>query len=118
MPGFYQRNTWGIDPQNDVFYHAARAGGERNIGIDLGAHQVQGVPRRVRKMLSRVTLFHLRNDTADMKYLNDIGITDEASPKGDYVFKQWRVQPGGTLSVPVTGMLELPQSYLSQLAPT
>lgn len=69
-------------------------------------------------MLSRVTLFHLRNDAADMKYLNDIGIMDERSPKGDYVFKQWCVKPGGVLSAPFTGTLVLPDSYLRQLATT
>lgn len=115
---FYGQNTWSIDAKNDVLARAARAGGERTIGIDLGAHQVQGLPRTVRKMLSRVTLFHLRNDDADMKYLHDIGIRDDRSPEGNYIFKQWTIQPGGTLSKPVIATLNLPDSYLKQLAPT
>jgi hypothetical protein len=114
---FYQRNTWGIDPKNDVFYRAARAGGERNIGIDLGVHRVHGVPPLILHMLSRVTLFHLRTDS-DMKYLRDIGIKDAESPAGNYVFRQYRVQPGGKISDPITGTLKLPDSYLSQLSAT
>jgi hypothetical protein len=114
---FYQRNTWGIDPKNDVFYRVARAGGERNIGLDMGAHQVSGVPPLILKMLSRATLFHLRTDR-DMKYLQDIGIRDAESPEGNYVFRQYRVQPGGVVSDPITGSLELPESYLAQLSTT
>lgn len=117
MPGFYQRNTWGIDPKNDVFYRAARAGGERNIGIDLGAHRVHGLPPLILHMLSRITLFHLRTDS-DMRYLQDVGIPEAESPAGNYVFRQYRIQPGGTVSEPITGKLELPESYLSQLAAT
>lgn len=117
MPGFYQRNTWGIDPKNDVFYRVARAGGERNIGLDLGAHQVYGMPPLILKMLSRITLFHLRTDK-DMRYLQDIGVPEAESPNGNYVFRQYRIEPGGTVSSPVTGRLVLPGSYLSQLAPT
>jgi hypothetical protein len=117
MPGFYQRNTWGIDPKNDVFYRVARAGGERNIGLDIGAHQVYGVPPLILKMLSRVTLFHLRTDK-DMRYLQDIGIRDAESPEGNYVFRQYQVQPGGTVSSAVTGTLDLPEFYLSQLSTT
>lgn len=117
MPGFYQRNSWGIDPKNDTFYRIARAGGERNIGLDMGAHQVSGVPPLILKMLSRATLFHLRTD-ADMKYLQAIGIKDAESPDGNYVFKQYTVEPGGTVSNAVTGTLELPDSYLAQLSAT
>lgn len=118
MPGFYSRNTWGIDPKNDVFYRAARAGGERNIGIDLGAHRVHGLPPLILNMLNRVTLFHLVSD-ADMKYLREsVGIKDAASPDGNYVFRQWTREPGGTVSQPFTGRLELPEDYLSQLSPT
>jgi hypothetical protein len=114
---FYQRNTWGIDPKNDVFYRIARAGGERNIGLGLGAHQVFGLPPLVLKMFSRVTLFHLRADS-DMKYLQSIGIPDAKSPEGNYNFRQYHVQPGGTVSEAITGHLVLPEWYLAQLAKT
>lgn len=114
---FYQRNSWSISPTNDPFYRTARAGGERNIGLMLGAHQVAGIPPLMLKMASRYTLFHLR-DEKDMKKLNEVGIPDALSPSGDYVFKQWKVAPGGTISEPVTARLELPQSYLNQLAET
>jgi hypothetical protein len=114
---FYQRNTWGIDPKNDVFYRIARAGGERNIGIDLGAHQVYGMPPLILKMLSRITLFHLRTD-ADMRYLQAIGVPEATSPNGNYVFRQYRIQPGGVVSQPYTGTLELPDWYLAQLSET
>jgi hypothetical protein len=53
-----------------------------------------------------------------MKYLNDIGIKDQSSPRGNYVFRQWRVEPGGTMSEPFTGTLMLPESYLKQQAAT
>lgn len=115
---FYQRNSWGIDPKNDVFYRAARAGGERGVGIELLAHQVSGIPPLIIKMASRVTLFHLRSDL-DMRHLQvHFGIKDAESPKGDYVFRQWTVQPGGKVSPPFTGRVSLPDSYLSQLART
>lgn len=117
MPGFYQRTTWGIDPKNDVFYRTARAGAERNIGLDLGAHRVHGLPPLILHMLSRVTIFHLRTDS-DMRYLREIGIKDAESPEGNYIFRQYRVQPGGTVSDPFTGTLILPDSYLAQLSTT
>jgi hypothetical protein len=118
MPGFYQRNTWGIDPKNDVYYRAARAGGERNIGIDLRAHRIHGMPPLILNMLSRVTLFHLVSDS-DMRYLREsVGILDAESPKGNYVFRQWTREPGGTVSRPTTGRLILPDHYLAQLSPT
>ena len=111
MPGFYQRNTFGIDPRNDVFYRAARAGGERGIGIDLGAHRVHGLPPLILQMASRVNLFHLRTD-ADMRYLREIGIKDATSPEGNWVFRQYQIQPGGTVSRPFTGRLHLPDWYM------
>jgi hypothetical protein len=114
---FYQRNTWGIDARNDVLYRAARAGGERNIGIELGAHRVQGIPILILNMSSRVTLFHLKEEE-DMKYLRRAGIYEETSPDGDYVFKQWQTRPGGTTSSPFTGKVTYPDSYLKQLATT
>jgi hypothetical protein len=114
---FYQRNSWGISPANDVFYRTARAGGERNIGLMLDAHQVSGIPPLILKMASRFTLFHLRDDK-DMKRLHEVGIPDELSPRGEYIFKQWTIQPGGTTSPPIEATLELPQSYLNQLAET
>jgi len=53
-----------------------------------------------------------------MKYLREIGIPDAKSPDGDYIFRQYRIQPGGTVSKPVTGKLALPEWYLSQLSDT
>jgi hypothetical protein len=53
-----------------------------------------------------------------MKYLREIGIKDAESPEGDYVFRQYKVQPGGTVSKPFTGKLVLPEWYKSQLAET
>jgi hypothetical protein len=114
---FYQRNSWSISPTNDPFYRTARAGGERNIGLMLGAHQVAGIPPLILKMASRYTLFHLR-DEKDMKRLHEVGIPDELSPVGNYVFKQWMVEPGGTISEPITATLDLPEEYLNQLADT
>jgi hypothetical protein len=115
---FYQRNSWGITPTRDVFYRTARAGGERNIGLMLGAHQVSGIPPLILKMANRFTLFHLR-DERDMKRLWEIGIPQtEASPDGNYVFKQFYVEPGGTIGAPITAKLDLPEAYLSQLAET
>ncbi len=114
---FYQRNSWSISPTNDPFYRTARAGGERNIGLMLGAHQVAGIPPLILKMASRYTLFHLR-DEKDMKKLNEVGIPDDLSPEGNYVFKQWMVEPGGTISDPITAKLDLPQEYLNQLSQT
>jgi hypothetical protein len=117
MPGFYQRNTWGIDAKNDPFYRAARTGGERNVGIELGS-QSPHMPPLILKSLSRATLFHLVSD-ADMKHLREhMGIKDAESPKGNYVFRQWVREPGGTISQPFTGRLNLPESYLSQLSDT
>jgi hypothetical protein len=66
-------------------------------------------------MFSRVTLFHLTEDK-DMKYLNQNGIPDAESPSGNYIYRQWTKEPGGTVSAPFTGTLELPESYLNQLA--
>jgi hypothetical protein len=112
---FYGRNTWSLSNKNDVFYLAARSGGERNIGESLGSQRVFGLPILIRNMFSRVTLFHLTEDK-DMKYLNGNGIPDAASPSGNYVFRQWTKQPGGTVSSPYDGTLDLPDSYLQQLA--
>ena len=114
---FYQRNTWGIDAKNDVLYRAARAGGERNIGIELGAHRVHGLPPLILNMANRVTLFHLKDDS-DMRHLRTAGIKDQESPTGDYVFRQWTTRPGGMVSKPFTGRMTYPQSYLDQLAAT
>lgn len=114
---FYQRNSWGIDPKNDVFYRIARAGGERSIGFEGWAHQIAGVPPLLIKMASRVTVFHLRHD-GDMMKLRQFGIKDLESPSGNYVFRQWSVLPGGTVSDPVTGRANYPDSYLRQLSKT
>lgn len=112
---FYQRNTWGIDSKRDVFYRASRAGGERSIGLSLGAHRIQGIPQLVIDMASIVVLFHLRNDS-DMRILNQHGIPGDKSPEGDYVFRRYEIQPGGKASEPITGRCDYPESYLSQLA--
>lgn len=114
---FYDRNSFGIDRKNDVFYRAARAGGERNIGLSLGAHRVHGMPPLILAMANIYVLFHLRQDT-DMRYLRDYGVTDVESPKGDYVFRRWEVRPGGLVSEPIDGRCNYPESYLSQLAAT
>lgn len=112
---FYGRTTWSINNKNDAFYLASRSGGERNIGICLGAQRVYGLPILVRNMFSRITLYHL-DEEKDMRYLNSNGIPDAASPSGDFMFRQWRKQNGGTVGKPIAAKLEYPESYLSQLA--
>jgi hypothetical protein len=115
---FYQRNSWGINGKNDVFYRSCRAGGERGIGTHLGLHRLKGTPQMILNQITRCTLFHLVSDS-DMSYLREsIGIKDAESPEGDYVFRQWTRKPGGAVSEPVTGTLALPESYLSQLSST
>lgn len=115
---FYNRNTWGIGGTNDPIYRVARAGGERSIGLELGGHRIHGLPPLVLNMLSRVNLFHLSDD-ADLIHLRrSVGIKDAESPKGDFVFRQWVVRPGGELSEPFTGRVTYPQSYLDQLSAT
>ena len=115
---FYNRNTWGIGGTNDPIYRVARAGGERSIGLELGAHRIHGIPPLVLNMLSRINLFHLASDN-DLKHLRDsVGIKDAESPKGDFVFRQWVVRPGGELSEPFTGRVKYPDSYLAQLSAT
>lgn len=115
---FYNRNTWGIDGKNDPIYRTARAGGERAIGIELGAHRIHGLPPLVLNMLTRVNLFHLAND-ADMIHLQrNVGIKDAESPVGKYIFHQWEVAPGGMVTDPFVGICSYPQSYLDQLSAT
>lgn len=116
---FYGRNTYGIaGHKNDIIYRTARAGGERQIGIQLGAHRVHGLPPLVLNMLSRVTLFHLSDDSDLIHLRRSVGIKDAESPTGDFVFRQWVVRPGGELSEPFTGRVTYPESYLKQLSPT
>jgi len=113
---FYGRNTMGIDGRNDPIYRMARAGGERAIGIELGAHRIHGLPPLVINMLSRVNLFHLSND-GDMKHLQaNMGIKEVQSPDGNFVFKQWVKEKGGVISEPFTGRVTYPESYLKQLS--
>lgn len=112
---FYGRTTWSINQKQDAFYRASRAGGERLIGLTLGAQRVHGLPIMIRNMFSRVTLYHLDEDK-DMKYLNANGIKDAKSPKGDFIFKQWIKQKGGNVGDPLTGRLNLPNWYLDQLS--
>ena len=112
---FYQRITFGIDMKHDIFYRTARAGGERGIGLDLGAHRVHGLPPLVISQMSCITLFHLANNK-DMDYLRDYGITDAESPEGDYIFRHYKVSPGGKVASVCQGRCNYPQSYLDQLA--
>lgn len=114
---FYQRNTLGIDARKDIILRTARAGGERNIGLMLGAHRPHGIPPLLNTLSSRVTLFHLRYD-GDMKYLRDMGIRDEKSPDGDYIFRHYIIKPGGSVSAPLTARMRYPESYLKQLSAT
>lgn len=115
---FYQRNSLGIDPRNDVILRAARAGGERNIGLMFGAHRPHGIPPLLNTLSSRVTLFYLRY-ARDMRYLWEMGIPeDENPPAGDYIFKQYSIKPGGVVSEPAKVRLALPDSYLDQLSAT
>lgn len=114
---FYQRNTLGIDSRNDVLLDVARAGGERNIGLILAAHRPKGVPPLMNMLSSRAVLYHLRY-ADDMRYLWDMGIPDDDSPNGNYVFRHYVVEPGGTVSQPIEGRLQLPDSYLAQLSST
>lgn len=115
---FYQRNTLGIDAKKDPILRTARAGGERNIGLLLGAHRPHGIPPLLNTLSSRVTLFHLRLER-DMRYLYEMGIPEsETSPDGDYVFQQYTVAPGGTIAGPTVARFGYPRSYLDQLAAT
>lgn len=115
---FYQRNTLAIDPKRDPILRTARAGGERNIGLLLGAHRPHGLPPLLNTLSSRVTLFHLRLER-DMRYLFEMGIPEsETSPEGDYVFQQYSVSPGGRVTDPIVARFGYPESYLKQLAST
>jgi hypothetical protein len=115
---FYQRNTLGIDAKKDPILRTARAGGERNIGLLLGAHRPHGIPPLLNTLSSRVTLFHLRLER-DMRYLYEMGIPEnETSPEGNYIFQQYSVAPGGTIDGPVIARFQYPRSYLDQLANT
>lgn len=112
---FYGRTTWSINSKNDVFYLAARAGGERNIGQSLGAQRIHGIPILIRDMTSINTLYHL-DQSRDVKYLAENGIDNAVAPDGDFIFHQWRKQKGGTFKGPLVGTLDLPDWYLKQLA--
>lgn len=115
---FYQRNSLGIDPRNDVILRTARAGGERNIGLFFGAHRPYGIPPLLNTLSSRITLFHLRFNR-DMQYLWGMGIPEsEISPDGNYIFKQYSIAPGGVVDEPTIGRLQLPEHYLKQLSAT
>ena len=115
---FYNRQGQCIDNNNDVLYLAARAGGERGIGSEFGAHRLYGIPHLILMQLSRVNLFHLVSDR-DMAHLQTtVGVKDAESPSGDFVFRQWTKRPGGTLSEPLTVRATYPQSYLDQLSAT
>lgn len=112
---FYNRNTFGIDMKHDVIYRTARAGRERGVGMSLGSQRLRGLPPLVIAMLSRLTLFHLAIDS-DMKYLQELGIYDDNSPAGNFVFRQYKKEPGGVISPALVGRCTYPQSYLDQLS--
>jgi hypothetical protein len=112
---FYGRTTFSISMKNDVFYLAARSGGERLIGETLGSQRVHGLPPLIRNMFSRVTLYQL-SEQSDMKYLNANGIPDAKPPSERFAFKQWTKEAGGGVSEPFYGRLALPDSYLESLA--
>jgi hypothetical protein len=115
---FYQRNSMGIDARNDVILHAARAGGERGIGLLFCAHRPYGIPPLLNTLVSRATVFHLRF-LKDMQYIWQMGVPEgQQPPAGDYIFDQYTIRPGGVVSEPFTGRLSLPQSYLDQLSAT
>lgn len=113
---FYGRSTYSIRTNSDVFYHASRAGGERNIGLTLGFQYVTGIPPMMRKMWSRFTLYYL-SAQVEQKHLVSVGVPVEAMPNGNFTFKQWTKEPGGTITCTCpAGRLGLPNSYLNQLA--
>ena len=112
---FYGRNTFSVDNKHDVFYRTARAGRERGVGMSMGAQRLRGLPPLIIAMLSRLTVFHLAIDS-DMKYLRELGITDDNSPQGNFVFRHYHKEPGGTVSPALVGRCSYPQSYLDQLA--
>lgn len=114
---FYQRNTLGIDARRDVILRTARAGGERNIGLMLGAHRPHGIPPLLNTLSSRVTLFHLRYD-ADMRYLWDMGIKEATSPEGNFIFNHYTIESGGSVSAPQVARFSYPESYLKELSST
>jgi hypothetical protein len=114
---FYQRNTFSIDGKHDEFYRISRAGGEHNVGIDLGAHRFHGLPPLHISMVSILDIFHLRHD-GDMRYVREYGVPDEHSPQDDYVFYHYEVQPGGKFSKRKEIICHYPDSYLAQLATT
>ena len=115
---FYQRTSMGIMANNDVILDAARAGGERGIGILFEAHRPKGIPPLLNTLTSRVFLFHLRFG-GDMRYLWDMGIPEEDDmPEGDYIFKHYKILPGGTVSVPDAVRMTYPKWYLDQLSQT
>lgn len=115
---FYQRNSLGVVANNDVILDAARAGGERGIGLIFEAHRPKGIPPLLNTLTSRVILFHLRF-AQDMRYLYDMGIPeDEEMPDGDYVFKHYTILPGGTVSPALSVKMKYPEWYLKELSST
>jgi energy-coupling factor transporter ATP-binding protein EcfA2 len=115
---FYQRNSLGVVAANDVILDSARAGGERGFGLLFEAHRPKGIPPLLNTLTSNVVLFHLRFG-GDMRYLYDMGIPEEEEmPTGDYIFKHYRIRPGGTVSDPMTVKMKYPDWYLKQLSST
>jgi hypothetical protein len=114
---FYGRNSFSIDSKNDEFYRVARAGGEHNCALDAGIHRFKGFPPLIISMVSILDIFHLRHD-GDMRYVQEYGVPDQESPKDDYVFYHYEIQPGGRFSGRREYKVEYPDSYLAQLATT
>jgi hypothetical protein len=115
---FYGRTSMSVDASNDVILDAARAGGERGFGLLFEAHRPKGIPPLLNTLTSHVYLFHLRFGR-DMAYLYDMGIPeDEEMPEGNYVFKHYKIQPGGTVSEPTVARMNYPDWYLKQLSST
>src|ERR1700677_734354 len=55
---------------------------------------------------------------ADMRYLRDMGVKEETSPEGNYVFNHYVIEPGGAVSKPVMARMKYPDWYLKQLSAT
>lgn len=116
---FYQRNSLGIDARNDVILQAARAGGERAIGLMFCAHRPFGIPPLLVTLTSRLSLFHMRFER-DMAYLYGMGVPENTRPPGgNYEFDQYVIQPGGQIGMNDKPFrLTLPDWYLDQLSDT
>lgn len=118
---FYHRNSLSIHGSRDVPLKVVRAGGERGFGALFGAQRPKGLPPQITEELSVLYLFHLRY-SADKKYLWDMGVPVDIEPpgeeEGDYAFHIIKIRPGGKCEFAGSARLNLPESYLNQLADT